>query len=120
MSRVLSCAAWLGVATVVWAQPPRTAPAAEPSITVRFADLNTSTREGNRILYGRIRSAAQNVCGPASSLWDPKRSWDFKECYRATLNRAVDRLNLPLLTALHQQAMRPQNPAKANLQAGNR
>jgi len=35
------------------------------SRVVRFADLDLQSREGIRVLYSRIRSAAQTVCEPA-------------------------------------------------------
>ena len=71
------------------------------SITVRFSDLNVHSAEGARILYGRIRSAAQTVCGPQFSLWDGGRMREWRQCYRLTIDDAVTRINLPLLTSLH-------------------
>jgi UrcA family protein len=74
----------------------------DPTATVRFGDLNLSTPEGTRALYGRIASAAQALCGPSFSLWDANRHGNWKICYRATIDQAVRQLNLPNLTALHE------------------
>ena len=72
----------------------------DPVVTVHFADLNTSSREGSRILYGRIAKAAQDVCNTQVD-WYPSEHWSHQECYRATVDHVVAKLNLPALTALH-------------------
>jgi UrcA family protein len=118
--RALSIAAVLAAnAAPSWADtPPRTV--GEPtSLTVRFADLNPATAEGARVLYGRIKSAANKVCGPSFSLWQSDAYWRWRVCYQATIDHTVSQLNLAELTALH----RSMTPAPANqpaLQAGNR
>ena len=84
------------------ADPPARARTLADSITVRFADLNVHSAEGARALYGRIRSAAQTVCGPRFSLWDGGHVTAWKQCYRLTIDDAVARINQPLLTNLHQ------------------
>jgi UrcA family protein len=72
-----------------------------PSMKVRFADLNLNTEEGARVLYGRIRAAAQKVCGTRSSVWDARRWQAWTDCYRATVDDAVGRINRPTLSAVH-------------------
>jgi UrcA family protein len=71
----------------------------DPVVTVHFADLNTSSRD-SRILYERIAKAAQDVCN-AQVDWYPSEYWSHQECYRATVDHVVAKLNLPALTALH-------------------
>ncbi len=78
---------------------PHAATAAD-TVTVRFADLNTSTVQGSRALYARIRNAARDVCNSGAE-WYPNEYWAQKNCYRATVARVVTRLNLPALTAVH-------------------
>jgi UrcA family protein len=73
----------------------------EPSVTVRFADLNLNSPAGARVLYGRIQSAAQTVCGPSFSLWNGSQWHAWKECYRTTIDAAVRQIDRPVLTALH-------------------
>ena len=77
-------------------QPRRTL---EPTVTVHFSDLNTSTVTGSRILYGRISAAAMAVCSRGGA-WYPTQVWARQDCYRATVERVIAKLNLPLLTAL--------------------
>ena len=87
------------ITSISCAENPATQPAL-PKITVRFGDLNTSTPEGIKSLYTRLRGAAYEVClkDPA---WFPNQTWYKKGCYRETLNNVVTSLNLPELTALH-------------------
>jgi UrcA family protein len=79
------------------------ASAAEPglSATVRFADLNVSSSEGARILYSRIRGAAETLCGPRWSVWEAHLMWEWKECYDQAVDEAVARVNQPMLTDVH-------------------
>jgi len=76
-----------------------------PQVTVTFGDLRTSTPEGIRELYARIRSAASEVCLKQPA-WYPTEYWTQQDCYRHTLNNVVLRLNLPRLTALHRASTR--------------
>jgi UrcA family protein len=71
----------------------------EPAATVRFGDVNTSTAQGIRVLYGRIGAAAGAVCAGVD--WHPRQYWAQQECYRATVDHVVAKLNLPALTAAH-------------------
>jgi UrcA family protein len=90
----------------------------EPVVTVHFADLKTSTVEGSQVLYARISAAALAVCS-AGADWYPSQYWAGRDCYRATVDRVVARLNLPLLTALHHARPQP-GPDVPALQAADR
>ena len=80
----------------------------DPVATVRLADLNPSTPEGIRVLYGRIRAAARSVCGPSFSLWNPNQFTAWQACYKETVAHTVAAINRPMLTAFHRvQAMNP-------------
>jgi UrcA family protein len=76
------------------------------SITVRFADLNIDSADGAWVLYSRIRGAAETVCGVRTSAWEGDREWVWRECYRATVDEAVRRINRPMLTGLHASFVR--------------
>ena len=68
--------------------------------TVRFADLDLSRPAGAAVLYQRIEAAARRVCG---NPYVPQLA-DFVEqrnCRRATIDDAVQRISSPLLIALH-------------------
>jgi len=66
--------------------------------TVKFADLDVHTVEGAKILYHRIRAAAQQVCLPPvgySMLREP-----MPQCVNTAIDDAVKKVNAPYLTAL--------------------
>ena len=93
----------LGDALAQSGKPHRTL---EPEVTIHYSDLNLSSPQGARVLYARIRTAAQRVCGPSFSLWDSSRSVKWKLCYAASIDTAVKKVNQPLLTALHERLSR--------------
>ncbi len=112
VSRSLLAAAVLGGALLAsapyaTADYARAARPMDPAVTVHFADLNPATPAGVAALYARIEDAAHTVCGPSFSLWDANAYRTWKECTRSTIDHTVRRINLPLLTALHQKAAPP-------------
>ncbi len=96
-------------------QPSR--PSSEPKMTVRFGDLKTSTPAGIRSLYARIRYAALTVCSGPGDFYVSEH-WARQDCYRATVDHTVSRLNLPALTALHAERAQ-QGPVAPPRQARN-
>jgi UrcA family protein len=82
----------LGIAPA-WSAP------ATRSVTVSFRDLDLSTVEGARTLYGRIQSAAKQVCGYQGVDLIEQSIW--RSCYRNAISDAVGKVNSPLLTAVH-------------------
>jgi UrcA family protein len=91
----------------------------EPPLTARFDDLNTSSAGGTRVLYGRISAAASAVCSRGGGGWYPTEHWARDDCYRATVDKVVSQLSVPLLTALHLQRTH-RAPVVAGLQASKR
>jgi UrcA family protein len=79
----------------------------EPSVTIHLADLNFESPEGVRVAYGRVRSAAHQVCGTSSSIWDTSAWSSWRECYRKTIEATVNRIDRPTLTALHRATTKP-------------
>jgi len=69
-----------------------------PKETVRFADLNISTPEGAKVLYGRIERAARRVC--SSPLPDFLSPHQESICADIAIDKAVKAVNSPALTAL--------------------
>jgi UrcA family protein len=69
---------------------------------IHYGDLNLDTEAGARVLYQRLRHAANNVCRPSDSLAEVVKA-NYPRCYEKALNSAVASLNKPLLTALHNQ-----------------
>jgi UrcA family protein len=73
-------------------------------IRVRYADLDLSKPEDVSILYKRISRAARDNCGTDAAAWDGRTSL-LKKCIGQTIEDAVNRINKPLLTALHRERM---------------
>ena len=116
---VLTGALTILATQVALAGPPAGALAPLPSLTLHFNDLNPSTPRGSKALYERIRSAASSVCRTEAA-WYPTQRASFLDCYRATVDRTVARLNLPAVTAVHLASTQAQQQAKPALQAGIR
>ncbi len=74
-----------------------------PTQVVRFQDLDLSTAQGARILYGRIRRAAGEVCAPyqVSGSLIPSAAW--RSCFEQAIATAVRRVDSPLFTAYHER-----------------
>lgn len=72
--------------------------------TVRFPDLNLATREGATVLYQRIAHAASTMCSPARGFSElgvsAAMAAQVRECKAQAVERAVTRINAPMLTAV--------------------
>jgi len=66
---------------------------------VSYAGLNLSSQAGAEILYGRIKSAARDVCGGRDPVL--RGSITRTPCYRDAVSNAVAQVNSPVLSALH-------------------
>jgi len=92
---------------VVFADPPA-APA--PRIlesAVSLSDLDLSTAEGVRAAHRRLNRKAENLC---RQLWDDVSAtyrWSYAACVRETLAEAVQRLNVPALSAANPPRAEP-------------
>jgi len=69
-----------------------------PTKTVKFSDLDIQTVEGAKILYHRIRLAADKVCESLGS--DPGMREAMPHCVNTAIDNAVKKVNAPYLTAL--------------------
>jgi UrcA family protein len=72
-----------------------------PHKVVSFKDLNLDTPEGVAVLYRRIKSAANEVCG------NPDR-YDLSQlklqvCIKDAVSRAITQVNRPMLTSLYNE-----------------
>lgn len=70
-----------------------------PSITVRYDDLNLATDSGSRALYGRIVSAAQQVC-VADDIRDLQAVASARVCRQAAIAQAVRDVHSPKVATL--------------------
>jgi UrcA family protein len=98
----------IGMAWVILASGPITgvANAAEadeavPHKVVTFKDLNLSSTEGAAVLYGRIKSAANEVCGKGDR-FNLSQAHTIQICINEAVSRAVAQINSPMLTSLYQ------------------
>lgn len=67
---------------------------------VSYADLNLNGEAGARVLHGRLRMAATQVCAPfrGTSLRE-RTTW--RECFDPALAHSVAKVDEPMLTAYH-------------------
>ncbi len=70
------------------------AEAEQRSMTVRYGDLNLSSRQGIDTLHRRIRWAAEIVCGGSDELRDPIRAVHYHACVSDATNRALEKVQL--------------------------
>jgi UrcA family protein len=67
------------------------------SLKVKSSDLNISSPAGARVLYDRIRAAAESAC---SYYWF-ERDADQVRCIHDAIANAVTKVNLPTLFAVY-------------------
>jgi UrcA family protein len=84
------------------------AQAAEPpqilTKIVRYGDLNLDSEQGAKVLYGRLRSAARQVCAPLDNVdLGIQRQWN--DCFSKAVGNAVAQVNKTTLSALHAQVV---------------
>jgi UrcA family protein len=70
-----------------------------PQVIVKFADLDVSTSQGAVVLYGRIHSAAVNVCWRT---YDSDLAYKLNKdaCLQKVIADAVTHVNQPALSAV--------------------
>jgi UrcA family protein len=72
------------------------------TITVSYGDLNLSSDQGSKALYGRIVSAARAVCGADEvNVRDLHALALEQACETRAIARAVHQVNVPTLAALY-------------------
>jgi UrcA family protein len=69
------------------------------SKTVRYSDLDLTKSDGAKVLYSRIRAAAEDVCGQSTGT-DPILRLAITGCIHQAVDKAVMDVNAPMLTKL--------------------
>jgi UrcA family protein len=69
------------------------------SVTVRFADLDTTKVEGAATLYQRLKSASAGVCRGLEQAKGLTQELAFTNCVRTAMSNAVVKVNRPAVTA---------------------
>jgi UrcA family protein len=72
----------------------------EPALTVRYSDLNLSTRQGALVLYRRIAVAAYQVCA-ADNIINLDAVATARVCREEVIARAVRDVNRPMLASVY-------------------
>lgn len=67
---------------------------------VSYKDLNLNSPEGAAVLYGRIKKAANEVCGHWDN-FDLSQLHAVQTCIDGAVSRAVAQVNSPMLTSLY-------------------
>ena len=73
--------------------------------TVKFGDLDLSTRDGAAALYARIRLAAREVCAQSGDLWGRSDS-----CIHKAIADAVTKVNQATLFVVYNEHYKPSLP----------
>jgi UrcA family protein len=67
---------------------------------VSYSDLNLNGEAGARTLYGRLRTAATQVCAPfRGTTLREKTNWH--ECFDQAIARSIAEVDEPVLSAYH-------------------
>jgi UrcA family protein len=77
------------------------APDERRSVQVSYADLNLAHPAGVQALYGRLKSAARQLCLHDYTSRELYRRAASRDCYDRTLDDAVDSVNDARLKGLH-------------------
>jgi UrcA family protein len=72
--------------------------------TVAYGDLNLDSEQGAKVLYVRLRRAAENVCLPLDGR-DLAQRGNWQRCFNNAVASAVAQVNKTTVTALHNQTV---------------
>jgi UrcA family protein len=99
---IVLIASFVGLSGIALAHPAmagEATPASTVSYPVGYSDLDVSKMPGAKILYLRIRYAAETLCESAAT-WGKKEG---EACVNKAVNEAVSRVDSPLLTQYSQR-----------------
>ncbi|MGQ0445840.1 MAG: UrcA family protein [Beijerinckiaceae bacterium] len=91
------------VAAAMTSDRPLPVVATKAAITaaVQFEDLDVKRPAGVESLYERLVSAARRVCQMPQRRAEARDSAGWRRCYADVLQRAVEGIDIPLLTELY-------------------
>ena len=123
LAKIVVAAGFLGVSCIAFS--PNAARADQPAVVeaprefvtyrVGYSDLDVSKLKGAKILYLRIRHAAETLCENAAT-WGKKEG---EACMRKAVDDAVVRVDIPLLTQYYQLRSRGEKAGLAQLAKAN-
>ena len=123
LAKIVVAAGFLSVSCIAFS--PNAARADQPAVVeaprefvtyrVGYSDLDVSKLKGAKILYLRIRHAAETLCENAAT-WGKKEG---EACMRKAVDDAVVRVDIPLLTQYYQLRSRGEKAGLAQLAKAN-
>lgn len=72
----------------------------EQALAINYSDLDLSSEAGNRILYKRIRAAAEKVC-PVERITGSRLPVHDRQCIEEAVAKAVNGIQSPKLAQMH-------------------
>jgi UrcA family protein len=72
-----------------------------PTVTVKYADLNLSNPRDAAVLYGRIDTAAEDICSPYDHTGSLSSKMRVKTCVNKVVEDAVIKTKEPALIAVY-------------------
>ena len=103
LSLAIAAAAVLAVAAPAGAQTSE----AVISVSVPYADLDIGQAAGAKVLFERIKMAADRACGGEPDLRLLDQHARFDQCRKEAINRAVTQLDSPMVTAVASHGVEP-------------
>ena len=84
---------------------PLLASASDNAAGIFYSDESLKNPTNQEQLYGKLKDASREICGSSNLrlTGSVERVSGNEECYRGTLSAAVQRLDNPAVTDLHQQ-----------------
>jgi UrcA family protein len=101
MTRLTTCILTVAFATVSQFAHADTKQDTPNHMLVHYADLDLTGPAGVSALYGRLRSAARQICAPFDTK-DRLLAGAFKQCIAEAMSRAVTQVDRPGLSAYYQ------------------
>lgn len=73
------------------------------SVRVSYADLDIHSTAGAKVLYSRLKRAAEEVCGIRAHIINGSLAQTLKtrECFRDTLEASVEKIDSDALEEVH-------------------
>ena len=117
LAKFVVAAGFLAIGGTALANEPTAASTTNWSVSdsVGYRDLDVSTANGAKILYLRIRTAAETLCESAAT-WGKKEA---EACVQKAVNDAVARVHAPAVTQYSQRRSNGDEPGLVQLANAN-
>jgi UrcA family protein len=106
MKRLCKIVTLAACAVVLSALSATAGETARSGIPVSYKDLDLSQRTGAQVLIGRLEAAASKACGEAPYIGDLKGLTVYRNCVKDAMDRAIAKVDQPVVSALYGQPLR--------------